>query len=397
MPIGSSRVGLPRLSPGVLQVQAGAVGAVPGGRHRVHVPLAKEHVVDALKLDETSVLRLEEDVVAGLEAADVGAGGHHLGPGQAPTHLRRRGDDDAATAASLAAAVILTHENSIVQKLDRDGAVGTRSDVGHHAGGRHRVLLAAAEGDRQHPGDDDCCDRDPLGPDATELIGEDTEDSTTTSLDESRGRGLGSQLRQGCDELLARRDDLSLQVDEGRGARRCGWRDVAHETSAYATCPWHTRPMTLSVGDKAPAFTLLDDSGSSVSLSDFRGQTVILYAYPAAMTPGCTKQACDFRDNLSVLQRAGYAVLGISPDKPEKLAKFREHDGLTFPLLSDPDKAVLTKYGAFGEKKLYGKVVTGVIRSTFVISPTGVIEHVFSNVRATGHVAKLMRDLDISA
>ena len=153
--------------------------------------------------------------------------------------------------------------------------------------------------------------------------------------------------------------------------------------------------MTLSVGDEAPAFTLLDDSGSSVSLSDFRGQTVILYAYPAAMTPGCTKQACDFRDNLSVLQKAGYAVLGISPDKPEKLAKFREHDGLTFPLLSDPDKAVLTKYGAFGEKKLYGKVVVGVIRSTFVIDAQQRIERAMYGVKATGHVAKLRRDLGL--
>jgi thioredoxin-dependent peroxiredoxin len=154
--------------------------------------------------------------------------------------------------------------------------------------------------------------------------------------------------------------------------------------------------MQLSPGDKAPAFTLTGDSGASVKLSDYRGSTVILYAYPAAMTPGCTKQACDFRDNLSVLQDAGYVVLGISPDAPAKLAKFREQDGLTFPLLSDPDKKVLTAYGAYGEKKLYGKVVTGVIRSTFVISPTGVIEQVFSNVKATGHVAKLMRDLGIA-
>lgn len=154
--------------------------------------------------------------------------------------------------------------------------------------------------------------------------------------------------------------------------------------------------MQLSPGDKAPAFSLTDDSGKTVKLSDFKGSTVILYAYPAAMTPGCTKQACDFRDNLSVLQKAGYVVLGISPDKPEKLAKFRERDGLTFPLLSDPDKEVLTAYGAFGEKKLYGKVVTGVIRSTFVISPKGVIEHAFYNVKATGHVAKLMRDLSIA-
>lgn len=154
--------------------------------------------------------------------------------------------------------------------------------------------------------------------------------------------------------------------------------------------------MQLSPGDKAPAFSLTDDHGTKVRLSDFRGQTVILYAYPAAMTPGCTKQACDFRDNLTVLQQAGYAIVGISPDSPEKLATFRERDGLTFPLLSDPTKEVLTSYGAFGEKKLYGKVVTGVIRSTFAISPKGVIEHAFYNVKATGHVAKLMRDLGVS-
>lgn len=153
--------------------------------------------------------------------------------------------------------------------------------------------------------------------------------------------------------------------------------------------------MQLSPGDTAPAFTLTDDHGTRVTLSDFRGQTVILYAYPAAMTPGCTKQACDFRDNLAALQQAGYAIVGISPDSPEKLAQFRERDGLTFPLLSDPTKEVLASYGAFGEKKLYGKVVTGVIRSTFVISPTGVIEHAFYNVKATGHVAKLMRDLGV--
>ena len=155
--------------------------------------------------------------------------------------------------------------------------------------------------------------------------------------------------------------------------------------------------MQLSPGDKAPAFTLIDDSGATVKLSDYRGSRVILYAYPAAMTPGCTKQACDFRDSLSVLQAAGYTVLGISPDKPEKLATFRDHDGLTFPLLSDPENEVLAAYGAYGEKKLYGKVVTGVIRSTFVISPKGTIEHAFYNVRATGHVAKLTRDLGLDA
>lgn len=154
--------------------------------------------------------------------------------------------------------------------------------------------------------------------------------------------------------------------------------------------------MTLSPGDMAPAFTLLDDTGAKVSLKDFRGTGVLLFAYPAAMTPGCTKEACDFRDELDVFRTAGYAIVGISPDKPEKLAKFKERDHLTYPLLSDPDKAVLTAYGAFGEKKLYGKVVTGVIRSTFVISPKGTIEHAFRNVKATGHVAKLIKDLELA-
>lgn len=153
--------------------------------------------------------------------------------------------------------------------------------------------------------------------------------------------------------------------------------------------------MRLEPGDKAPAFSLLDDSGKTVKLSDFMGKRVLLYAYPAAMTPGCTKQACDFRDNLTAFAKQGLVVIGISPDKPEKLAKFREHDDLTFTLLSDPDKAVLASYGAFGEKMMYGKKVTGVIRSTFIIGATGKIEHAFYNVKATGHVAKIMRDLDI--
>jgi peroxiredoxin Q/BCP len=153
---------------------------------------------------------------------------------------------------------------------------------------------------------------------------------------------------------------------------------------------------TLAPGDTAPAFDLLDDHGDHVRLSALTGQRVLLYAYPAAMTPGCTKQACDFRDSLAVFTDSGLTILGISPDTPEKLARFRERDALTFPLLSDPDKAVLTAYGAYGEKKLYGKVVTGVIRSTFVISPTGVIEHAFYNVKATGHVAKIVRDLGLA-
>ncbi len=151
----------------------------------------------------------------------------------------------------------------------------------------------------------------------------------------------------------------------------------------------------LAPGDRAPAFTLLDDHGDKVSLSAFKGESVVLYAYPAAMTPGCTTQACDFRDSLATMHGAGYVILGISPDPVDKLAQFRERDGLTFPLLSDPDHKVLEKYGAYGEKKLYGKTVVGVIRSTFVIGPQGKIEQAFYNVKATGHVAKLRRDLGI--
>lgn len=149
----------------------------------------------------------------------------------------------------------------------------------------------------------------------------------------------------------------------------------------------------LQPGDPAPGFTLPTATGAELSLTDLRGRKVILYAYPAAMTPGCTTQACDFRDSLASLQSAGYEVVGISPDKPDKLASFQERDGLTFPLLADPDRGVLAAYGAYGEKKNYGQVVTGVIRSTFVIDEQGRITHAFYNVRATGHVAKLRRDL----
>ena len=151
----------------------------------------------------------------------------------------------------------------------------------------------------------------------------------------------------------------------------------------------------LNVGDPAPTFTLTSDTGEQVSLSDFAGESVIVYFYPAAMTPGCTKQACDFTDSLDALKAQGYVVLGISPDKPEKLAKFRERDGLTITLLSDPDKSVLGAYGAFGEKTMYGKTVTGVIRSTFVVGPDGKLAYAAYNVRATGHVAKLRKDLGL--
>lgn len=151
----------------------------------------------------------------------------------------------------------------------------------------------------------------------------------------------------------------------------------------------------LTPGDQAPTFTLPDADGQPVSLADHRGRRVIVYFYPAAMTPGCTTQACDFRDNLSSLQSAGFDVLGISPDAPAKLAEFRERDGVTFPLLSDQDRSTLLAYGAFGEKKLYGKIVEGVIRSTFVLDADGNIEKAMYNVKATGHVAKLRRDLGL--
>ncbi len=152
----------------------------------------------------------------------------------------------------------------------------------------------------------------------------------------------------------------------------------------------------LSPGDTAPDFTLPDDQGREVSLAGLRGRKVIVYFYPAAMTPGCTKQACDFTESLDSLRAQGFEVLGISPDKPEKLAKFRERDALTIPLLSDADRSVMTAYGAFGEKLLYGKVVQGVIRSTFVVDEEGRIELAQYNVKATGHVAKLRKDLGLA-
>ncbi|WP_030736865.1 thioredoxin-dependent thiol peroxidase [Streptomyces sp. NRRL F-2890] len=153
----------------------------------------------------------------------------------------------------------------------------------------------------------------------------------------------------------------------------------------------------LQPGDPAPAFSLPDADGKRVSLADHAGRKVIVYFYPAALTPGCTKQACDFTDNLQLLAGAGYDIIGISPDKPEKLAKFREKESLGITLLSDPDKAVLEAYGAFGEKKLYGKTVTGVIRSTVIVGEDGKVERALYNVKATGHVAKLIRDLELAA
>ena len=151
----------------------------------------------------------------------------------------------------------------------------------------------------------------------------------------------------------------------------------------------------LEPGDTAPAFTLPDADGNDVSLADYAGKKVIVYFYPAASTPGCTKQACDFRDSLAELNGEGLEVIGISPDKPAKLAKFRDAEGLNFPLLSDVDKTTLQAWGAFGEKKNYGKVYEGVIRSTFLVDEEGKIEVAQYNVRATGHVAKLRRDLSV--
>ena len=151
----------------------------------------------------------------------------------------------------------------------------------------------------------------------------------------------------------------------------------------------------LDVGDTAPDFTLPAHDGSTVSLRDLRGRKVVVFFYPAAMTPGCTKEACDFRDSLAPLQDAGYEVLGVSPDQPAKLATFVEKESLTYPLLADPDKQVLTAWGAYGEKKLYGKTVTGVIRSTVVVDEQGQVELARYNIKATGHVASLRKALGV--
>lgn len=151
----------------------------------------------------------------------------------------------------------------------------------------------------------------------------------------------------------------------------------------------------LAIGDQAPDFTLPDHTGTPRSLSELRGERTIVYFYPAAMTPGCTKQACDFRDNLGSLQAAGYAVVGVSPDTPAKLARFVERDSLTFPMLGDPEHGVLEAYGAWGEKSMYGRTVTGVIRSTIVLDATGTVTHALYNVKATGHVAGLRKRLGL--
>jgi peroxiredoxin Q/BCP len=151
----------------------------------------------------------------------------------------------------------------------------------------------------------------------------------------------------------------------------------------------------LAPGDEAPDFTLNDADGNPVTLSSLRGRRVIVYFYPAAMTPGCTKQACDFRDSQADLTAADTMVIGISPDQPQKLAKFREKEGLNFTLLSDPSRKVLEAYGAYGEKVLYGKKTVGVIRSTFVIDTQGRVEHAYYAVKATGHVARLRKELAV--
>lgn len=156
-------------------------------------------------------------------------------------------------------------------------------------------------------------------------------------------------------------------------------------------------PERLIPGADAPDFRLSDSAGREVGLQDFRGRNTVVYFYPAAATPGCTKQACDFRDSLTALQRAGYEVVGISPDPVAKLAAFAADEGLTFPLLSDPDHAVAEAYAAWGEKKNYGRTYDGLIRSTVVVDPDGKVALAQYNVRATGHVAKLLRDLKLGA
>ena len=155
-----------------------------------------------------------------------------------------------------------------------------------------------------------------------------------------------------------------------------------------------TEQKRLEIGDQAPAFTLPNDSGETTSLADYQGKRVLVYFYPRANTPGCTTEACEFRDSLAQLNDLGIEVVGISPDTVDKLVAFREKNNLTFPLLADPDKNVLKEWGAFGEKKNYGKIVEGVIRSTFLVGTDGTIELALYNVRATGHVARVIRELE---
>ena len=155
-------------------------------------------------------------------------------------------------------------------------------------------------------------------------------------------------------------------------------------------------PVRLSPGDPAPDFTLPDAEGNPVSLADHRGRRVIVYCYPAALTPGCTTQAVDFTAAAGDLAQAGLDIIGVSPDEPSNLLRFRDKEGLGITLVSDPDKSVLRAYGAYGPKKLYGKEVVGVIRSTFIVDTEGRIERASYNVKATGHVAKLLRDLGVA-
>ncbi len=155
--------------------------------------------------------------------------------------------------------------------------------------------------------------------------------------------------------------------------------------------------MRLEPGMHAPEFTLEDASGNKVALSDYTGNKVIIYFYPAASTPGCTKQACDFRDSLNSLKSAGYTVLGISPDAPAKLAKFTDTESLNFPVLSDQDHVVASAYDAYGEKKNYGRTYMGIIRSTFILNEDHTVEHALYNVRATGHVSRIRKILGLDA
>lgn len=165
-------------------------------------------------------------------------------------------------------------------------------------------------------------------------------------------------------------------------------------TTSHTESASESPAVRLEVGDTAPAFTLPNADGSTTSLADYAGRRVVVYFYPRANTPGCTKEACDFRDSLHALEDLGVAVVGISPDPIDKLVKFQQDQQLNFPLLSDESREVMKQWGAFGEKKNYGKIVQGVIRSTFLVEADGTIGMALYNVRATGHVARVMRDLE---